>query len=157
MDKKLARAISDAGWGESQRMMEYKAAWYGTMFIKIDPFYQSSRLCGRCGTESSILTRPDREWQCPVCGTIHDRDINAARSILIEGKHLLAGWQEMNRRNCGDGLLEGWQDPSAREARLNETGINEATRSRIAESRDFSCEEVQASLYIYRTLRRSIR
>lgn len=87
---KLAKAISDAGWGEFQRMVEYKSTWYGRAFVKVDSFYPSSKLCNKCDTKNAMLTLSDREWQCPVCRTIHDRDKNAARNILAEGKRILA-------------------------------------------------------------------
>lgn len=88
---KLAKAISDAGWGEFQRMVEYKSAWYDRVFVKVDPFYPSSKLCEKCGTKNAMLTLSDREWQCPECGAIHNRDLNAAKNILAEGKRILAG------------------------------------------------------------------
>ena len=90
-NRKLAKAISDAGWGEFQRMVEYKSAWYGRTFVKVDPFYPSSKLCEKCGIKNAMLTLSDREWQCPECGAVHDRDLNAARNILAEGKRILAG------------------------------------------------------------------
>ena len=90
-NRKLAKAISDAGWGEFRRMVEYKAGWYGKTVVIIDSFHPSSKLCNKCGAKNAILTLSDREWQCPVCGTIHDRDLNAARNILAEGKRILAG------------------------------------------------------------------
>ena len=90
-NRKLAKAISDAGWGKFRRMVEYKAGWYGRTVVIIDSFYPSSKLCGKCGTKNAMLTLSDREWQCPVCRTIHDRDKNAARNILAEGKRILAG------------------------------------------------------------------
>lgn len=89
-NRKLAKAISDAGWGEFQRMVEYKATWYGRTFVKINSFYPSSKLCEKCGTKNAMLTLSDRKWQCPVCGAIHDRDLNAAKNILAEGKRILA-------------------------------------------------------------------
>jgi len=89
-NRKLAKAISDAGWGEFQRMVKYKAAWYGRKYVEVDSFYPSSKLCEKCGTKNAMLTLSDREWQCPVCGAIHDRDLNAARNILAEGKRILA-------------------------------------------------------------------
>lgn len=90
-NRKLAKAISDAGWSEFRRMLEYKSAWYGRTFVKIDAFFPSSKLCGSCGEKNPMLTLSDREWQCPACGTIHDRDLNAALNILAEGKRMLAG------------------------------------------------------------------
>ena len=83
---RLARSISDAGWGEFLRLLEYKAAWYGCGFTQIGTFYPSSRLCHRCGYRKDDLTLADREWDCPECQTHHDRDVNAALNILQEGR-----------------------------------------------------------------------
>jgi len=90
-NRKLAKAISDAGWSEFQRMVEYKSAWYGRTFVKVDPFCPSSKLCEKCGARNPMLTLSGHEWQCPECGAIHDRDLNAARNILAKGKRILAG------------------------------------------------------------------
>lgn len=89
-NKNLARAISDAAWSTFVRMVKYKAEWYGRTFIQVSSFYPSSKLCNTCGTKNAMLTLSQREWQCPVCKTIHQRDINAARNILDEGLRLLA-------------------------------------------------------------------
>jgi len=88
-NRKLAKAISDAGWGEFRRMVEYKAAWYGRTVVIIDSFYPSSKLCGKCGTNNAMLTLAEHKWQCPVCRTVHDRDKNAAKNILTEAKRIL--------------------------------------------------------------------
>jgi len=88
-NRKLAKAISDAGWGEFRRMIEYKAVWYGRTVVIIDSFHPSSKLCGKCGAKNAMLTLSDRKWQCPVCSTIHDRDKNAAKNILSEAKRIL--------------------------------------------------------------------
>src|SRR5260370_9999887 len=81
----LAKAISDVGWGEFTRQLEYKAKWVGRTFIKIDRFYPSSKTCSACGHILEALTLDVREWACPSCGVCHDRDINAACNILAVG------------------------------------------------------------------------
>lgn len=82
----LAKAISDVSWYELTRQLEYKAAWNGRRYIKIDTFYASSQICSSCGYQNADTKDLSvREWMCPVCGTKHDRDINAAKNILAEG------------------------------------------------------------------------
>ncbi len=86
----LAKAIADVGWGEFVRQLEYKAKWYGRALIKIDRWFPSSKTCARCGYVLEDLELEVRVWVCPSCGTHHDRDVNAAGSILIEGLRLFA-------------------------------------------------------------------
>ena len=88
---KLARSISDVSWGEFRRQLEYKAQWYGKTLVSIDRFFPSSQLCSTCGAQwSGTKDLSVRKWTCPVCGAVHDRDINAAQNILNEGLRLLA-------------------------------------------------------------------
>src|SRR2546428_2810354 len=82
---KLAKAISDVGWVEFTRQLEYKATWYGRTPVQIDRWYPSSKTCSDCGHVLDTLTLDVREWVCPCCGTWHDRDINAAQNILAAG------------------------------------------------------------------------
>ncbi len=84
-NRKLALAISDASWGELVRQLEYKCDWYDRTFIKIDRWFPSSKRCGNCGHIVEKLPLNIREWDCPNCGTHHDRDINAANNILAAG------------------------------------------------------------------------
>ena len=84
-NRKLSLAISDASWGELVRQLEYKCDWYGRTLIKIDRWFPSSKRCGNCGHIVDKLPLNIREWNCPNCGTCHDRDINAAKNILAAG------------------------------------------------------------------------
>lgn len=86
----LALSISDVGWSEFVSMLQYKADWYGRTIQKIDRFYPSSQICSCCGYKSGKKPLYIREWTCPECRTNHDRDVNAAKNILQEGKRILA-------------------------------------------------------------------
>lgn len=86
----LAKAISDCGWYELTRQISYKSDWNNRQYIKIGRFTKSSQPCNICGyINKNTKDLSVREWICPQCGTIHDRDINAAINILNEGLRLL--------------------------------------------------------------------
>ena len=80
-NRRLARAISDAGFGEFVRQLGYKTSWYGSKVWAADRWYPSSKTCSECGATNTGLTLAHRSWVC-VCGTTHDRDHNAARNLL---------------------------------------------------------------------------
>lgn len=87
---KLAKSISDAGWGELLRQLRYKSEWAGRKVVAIDRFYPSTRLCSRCGFLAEKIALDVRNWSCPCCMTSHDRDINAAMNIKAAGLAVLA-------------------------------------------------------------------
>ena len=86
---KLAKSVMDASFGKFVSMLEYKAEWYGRKIIKIDRFYPSTQLCNGCGYKNESIRGLHglkvREWICPQCGEVHDRDFNASINILKEG------------------------------------------------------------------------
>lgn len=86
----LAKAIQDCGWYELTRQLQYKSDWNNRQYIKIGRFTKSSQPCHVCGyINTKTKNLAVREWTCPNCGIVHDRDINAAINILNEGLKLL--------------------------------------------------------------------
>ena len=85
----LAKAIQEVGFYKFKEILTNKALANGKQVISVDRFYPSSKTCSVCGYKKQDLTLKDREWTCPNCGTRHDRDINAAVNILLEGKRIL--------------------------------------------------------------------
>jgi putative transposase len=96
---RLAKAISDVGWGEFVRQLDYKARWYGRTLVRIDKFYPSSKRCFDCGHILDSLDLDVRVWTCPACGVVHDRDINAAKNIHAAGLTVVEA--------CGEAVRPG--------------------------------------------------
>lgn len=97
---KLAQSIQDAGWGTFVTMLEYKAEWYGKNILKIGTFEPSSKTCSCCGAINKELTLQDREWTCKSCGTLLNRDVNAAINIKnFALRNILSG---TDRKNQGE-------------------------------------------------------
>ena len=108
----LAKAIHDVGWGEFVRQLTYKAMWYGRTLVAVDKWYPSSKRCSACGHVLGFLSLDTRQWTCPECGSIHDRDINAAKNIKAAGLAVSA---------CGEAVRPGRVRPPS--AGLSEAGI----------------------------------
>ena len=89
-DSKLARNISDVSWSRLVSMLIYKANWYGNVIVKVPTNYPSSQLCSLCGYQNKeVKNLKIRKWTCPECGSVHDRDYNAAKNILSKGIEML--------------------------------------------------------------------
>lgn len=88
-NRKLAKAINDAGWYQFITFLKYKLEWQGKILLQIDKWFASSKLCSHCGEKKITLSLNEREWICSSCGTIHERDENAAKNIRNEGLRLL--------------------------------------------------------------------
>ncbi len=86
---KLAKAISDVGWGTFVNFLAYKLERNGGKLVEIDRWFPSSKLCSNCFYQVSEMPLDVREWTCPHCGTHHDRDGNAAINIRAEGIRML--------------------------------------------------------------------
>jgi len=87
---KLAKSIQELSLNRFKTILTYKSEWYGRDLVQIDRFFPSSKLCNCCGYKKTDLTLKDREWVCPECGVIHDRDLNAAINIKKEGQRILS-------------------------------------------------------------------
>lgn len=90
-NRRLARAFSDAGWGEFRRQPEYKCERAGRRLVVIDRWYPSSKTCSTCGHLLAELKLSARHWPCPACRTRHGRDINAAKNIRAAGQAVARG------------------------------------------------------------------
>ena len=90
-NRHLAKAISDVSWSEFFRQLEYKTAERGGIVVKVPTFYPSSQTCSCCGYQNSLIKNLSvREWDCPKCGSRHNRDKNAATNILNKGLAIFA-------------------------------------------------------------------
>ncbi len=107
---RLAKSVNDAGWSAFVTMLEYKAERYGRHFGKIGRFVPSTGPCSACGVNDGSKPLRVRQWTCPACGTVHDRDLNAAKNILALGRR-----ERINA--CGDGVR-----PPLAGAAVSETG-----------------------------------
>ncbi len=113
---RLAKSVHDAGWATLIRLLEEKAERYGRQVVKVGRWFPSSQVCSACGVKDGPKPLSVREWTCAGCGTVHDRDVNAARNIRLEGRKVAAG-QADTLNACG-----GTVRPGPAPARPGETG-----------------------------------
>ena len=88
---KLSKAIQELGFYTFKSILKNKAMLNNKFVIEVDRWFSSSKTCHKCGYVYKDLTLGEREWTCPICGEHHDRDLNAAMNILIEGNKILVG------------------------------------------------------------------
>jgi putative transposase len=100
---RLEKSIGDNGFGEFRRQLDYKCRWAGKALVKVDRWFASSQTCSACGTKSAITKDLSvRSWACPDCGTVHDRDINAAINICKEAVRLISTSATDGSKACGE-------------------------------------------------------
>jgi putative transposase len=146
-NRRLARRIADAGWGELRRQLGYKTAWAGGTLIQADVFYPSSKTCSGCGHVKTKLPLSERTYTCERCGLVLDRDENAARNLAAlvltpTGAEVVAGSGPETQNARGADVRPGLTGQTAvnREAgtgrRLGETGTvgAQAPTARIADT-----------------------
>ena len=134
-NRRLARAIADAGWGELLRQIRYKAEWAGRTHLAVDPWFPSTKRCSACHAIRQGLTLADRRWQCPACGVVHERDVNAATNLAQEGLRLLNEHRPGGTRllrveggTPGDVAALAATEPAPDETRTDPAGLSPATR-----------------------------
>jgi putative transposase len=101
-NRRLARAIADQGFGKARRMLGYKTTWNGGRLFIADRWYPSSKTCSVCGWRKPSLTLAERTFTCEMCGLVVDRDVNAARNLLILAA---SGAERINA--CGETIRPG--------------------------------------------------
>jgi putative transposase len=119
-NRRLARSISLTGWGELRAMLAYKAERAGRRLLIVNRWYPSSKICSACGHLLPELSMGIHQWVCPVCGTRHDRDLNAARNILAAGLAAAAG-SDPGGDACGDGVRR--QGPSLPQSSVKQESL----------------------------------
>ena len=124
---RLAKSVHDAGWAALVRLLEEKAERYGRAVVKVSRWFPSSQLCSVCGVKDSPKPLHVRTWTCAACGARHDRDVNAARNIRLEGRKVAAGQAE-TLNGCG-----GTVRPGPAPAGPSETATHPSTASAAQE------------------------
>jgi putative transposase len=126
---RLARAISDQGFGTARRMLAYKTTWHGGRLVVADRWYPSSKTCSGCGTVKTKLPLSERSYRCDHCGLTLGRDVNAARNLLNlaatgrRGQNARGAWV----RPVLDGRQAMNQEPGTDDAGQTGTAVRQRT------------------------------
>jgi putative transposase len=126
-----ARSINDAAFGEIRRQLTYKSEWRHKILIEVDRWYASSKTCSNCRHLLDELRLDVRYWTCPKCRATHDRDVNAARNLLMEGLRQLAGRDDRDlcvdaRDACPEEILVQVLAEEARSGQRNQACLEQA-------------------------------
>ncbi len=119
-NKKLAKHISDSGWGMFGTMLKYKAEQEGKVYVEINRFFPSSKTCHCCERKVPDMSLSIRKWICPECNTTHDRDINAAINIKKEGLRIIEEGNLLSA--CGETVRPSSGLLNSEEASFDEAG-----------------------------------
>jgi putative transposase len=117
-NRRLARHVADASFGEIRRQLEYKTAWHGGTLIVADRWFASSKTCSECGAVKAKLALSEREWTCTTCGAVLDRDVNAAVNLA----RLAASGADSNGRGADRQTRPGEQVAVKRQPGTAPTG-----------------------------------
>lgn len=131
---KLAKSISDAGWGEFVRQLTYKCEWQGKNLLTIGRFEPSSKTCSECGAVYSALKLSEREWACESCGSLHDRDLNAATNIRNFALRNLSTGRGLKNQGELSGISEAKTFEAVRQVAPSEAENKTRTRKWCADN-----------------------
>jgi putative transposase len=126
-NRRLARAVGDAAWGELARQITYKQKWRNGQVVVADRWFASSKTCSGCGQVKSDLTLSDRTYTCGHCGLVLDRDLNAAANLAAwaEG-HTRGEAQDGDRQAAGPDIKACRRDGTGPHTRVSETSPDDA-------------------------------
>ncbi len=143
-NRRLARRIADAGFGEVRRQLGYKTIWAGGMLIQANMFYPSSKTCSGCGYVKAKLPLSERTYRCEQCCLVADRDLNAARNLAALVNDIVAGSgpETENARGANQKTRLGGQVAMKREPRTSRAGQDGDRRLATAGCLDRSQDDI---------------
>jgi putative transposase len=126
-NRRLARAVGDAAWGELARQITYKQHWRGGQVVVADRWFASSKTCSSCRTLRGELTLKDRTYTCDHCGLVLDRDLNAAANLAAWAEdHTRGEAQDGDRQATGPDINACRRDGTGPHTRVDETSPDDA-------------------------------